>query len=178
MGSKSSKQQSDADTRSPLPIDLYLLQEFQAMDKDNKGRLNLRQFTNLLLYLGFYQPADKIRRKLVAFASHGDGLLTETEYVNLMKNDRELLHGTRLLREMFKKFDGNNSGYALKSKIIQNLKDMGIYSAKMGKKIEAMDTNKDGNISYKHFLAIYFQGKWWIKKKSVFDVMLMKSLYV
>lgn len=57
----SSKKQSDTDTRSPLPIDLYLLQEFQAMDKDNKGRLNLRQFTNLLLYLGFYQPADRIR---------------------------------------------------------------------------------------------------------------------
>lgn len=57
----SSKKQSDTDIRSPLPIDLYLLQEFQAMDKNNKGRLNLREFTNLLLYLGFYQPADKIR---------------------------------------------------------------------------------------------------------------------
>lgn len=74
----------------------------------------------------------------------------------------DLFCRTRLLRDMFKKFDGNNSGYALKREIIQDLKDMGIYSAKMGNKIEAMDTNKDGNISYKNFLTIYFQGKWMI----------------
>lgn len=66
---------------------------------------------------------------------------------------------TSVLRELFKKFDKDNSGYAFTTDVIQDLKDMGIYNPEMASKIDAMDSNKDGQISYKDFLKIYFQGK-------------------
>lgn len=91
--------------------------------------------------------------------ANGDAVINQDDYVHLMKSNKQFLDGTKLLRDLFKKFDKDNSGYAFKTDVIQDLKEMGIDSPEMNRKIEAMDSNKDGNISYRDFLRIYFQGK-------------------
>lgn len=147
------------DVLPPLPLDVYLVQEFQAMDDGNRGYLDTKQFCDLLLFLGYDQCPEVVRMKMKEVDTDGDAIIRQTDYVEAMKEDKEFLEGTSILRDLFKKFDKDNSGNAFKTDVIQDLKEMGIYSPEMAVKVDAMDSNNDGQISYKDFLKVYFQGK-------------------
>lgn len=129
------------------------------LSANNRGYLNTKQFWDLLLFLGYDRRPELIQMKMKEVDSDGDAMIREHDYVFMMSEDKDLLNGTSVLRELFKKFDKDNSGYAFTTDVIQDLKDMGIYNPEMASKIDAMDSNKDGQISYKDFLKIYFQGK-------------------
>lgn len=55
-------------------------------------------------------------------------------------------------------FDTDNSGSATKSELIDGLRDLGIkINPTIQKKIEDMDHNKDGKVTYEDFLRIQFE---------------------
>ncbi|GAB1600794.1 calcium-dependent protein kinase 12-like [Argonauta hians] len=140
------------------PIDVYLQAEFRAMDKQNKGYLSSTEFTNLMVYLGFTDK-NTIEKILTEVDSDRDAKIQEKDFIATMHKYPQLISNTGIIRGMFQKFDRDNSGSALKKDVVSDLDEMGIYNDKIRTRIDAMDQNKDGNISYQDFLRIYFSGK-------------------
>ncbi|XP_029635575.1 calcium-dependent protein kinase 12 isoform X1 [Octopus sinensis] len=141
----------------PPPVDVYLQAEFQSMDTNKHGFLTPTEFANLMVYLGCN---NRLLEKLMEdIDPDKDAKIQEKDFIIYMHKYPGLIKNTNIIRGLFQKFDKDNSGSALKTDVVADLKEMGIYNDKIHSKIEAMDHNKDGNISYRDFLRIYLSGK-------------------
>ncbi|CAG5122703.1 unnamed protein product [Candidula unifasciata] len=134
---------------------LYFTAEFQSlgdMTKDN--HLRLEEFTRLMLLLGYPSDEEEVEKIWTSIGLPDGGLMTLDDYLKLMSNE-EIRSKTDTWRKLFAKFDTNGNGFASKSEVVTGLQEIGIdITPTLRAKIEGMDTNKDGNISYAEFLKI------------------------
>ncbi|CAC5374991.1 CPK [Mytilus coruscus] len=124
------------------------------MDTAKHGTLSLHQFEKLLTFLGYdgEMKPETIFHKGNVDSKKG---ITVEEYSKLMNKFPDVKNRTNRLRALFLKFDHSNDGFAPKKDVVEEIRKMGVEIDKETlSKVDNMDVNKDGKISYqeyKHF---------------------------
>ncbi|XP_074561239.1 calcium-dependent protein kinase 20-like isoform X2 [Curcuma longa] len=137
---------------------------FESMDIDNKGKITLEEFKRGLHKLGHSVPDSYLKTLMEAAGVNGNGTLDYGEFVTISIHLKRIGNDGHL-REAFRYFDQDNSGYIeieeLRSCLADDLgpnHDEVIYAI-----ILNVDTDKDGKISYEEFAAMMKAGTDWRK---------------
>lgn len=153
------------DPHASVPTDgynRYLKGEFVAMDTNNDGMLSLQQFDKLLTFLGYdgEMSTDAILHKV---NTHSHEYVTIDEYYKTMKEFTDVKTRTNRLRVLFFKFDHSYDGFAPKVDVLDELRKMGVnVDDEIIAKVEQMDVNHDGKISYQEFVVTHLKQKQYI----------------
>ncbi|GAB1600695.1 calcium-binding mitochondrial carrier protein SCaMC-1-like [Argonauta hians] len=126
--------------------------EFNAMDKNNQGKLSSADVCEILIYQGIFLDERFLNRNL--FEKYGD-LITKDEFQKFMKH---IPNRTRNLRTIFQSFHTEHDNYASKKSILEGLVKMGVSNGQsLTNQMEITDDN--GLVSYESFLRVYFNSK-------------------
>ncbi|XP_052085892.1 calmodulin-4-like isoform X2 [Mytilus californianus] len=161
MGQKHSARLNDAS----VPEDgfkRYLKGEFAAMDTAKHGTLSLHQFEKLLTFLGY---DGEMKPETIFHKGNFDSKkgITVEEYCKLMNKFPDVKNRTNRLRALFLKFDHSNDGFAPKKDVVEEIRKMGVEIDKETlSKVDNMDINKDGKISYQEYVYTSLKEKKYI----------------
>lgn len=155
-GNKKGKKKMDTKTTCTI----YYRAEFQTMgDVIKDGLLNQAEFLRLMTLLGLpdVDKAGPILFNKTKMAA-GDKMSVD-EYVAMMM-DPTVDANTNMWRKLFAEFDTDGSGYASRQDVISGLEKLGItVGEETRRRIQAMDSNKDGKIHYGDFLKMQLLNK-------------------
>ncbi|XP_050392523.1 uncharacterized protein LOC126811088 [Patella vulgata] len=140
--------------------DLYYRAEFECMDLAKDNRLCYSEFVKLLVGLGYHLGVEGAKNVWKECGKYDSSFMTIDEYIRLMIKDKELENATSSCRSVFAAFDWDSSGWASKDDIIKGLETvLGItVTPALEKKIQEMDSNKDGCIYYGDYLKMQLKG--------------------
>lgn len=151
------------DPHASVPTDgynRYLKGEFVAMDTPRREMLSLEQFERLLTFLGYDGEMKPEYMLGKVGADSGREYITVDEYYKLMNKFPDVKTRTNKLRVLFFKFDHNYDGFAPKEDVLDELRKMGVdVDAEIISKVEQMDVNHDGKISYQEFVLTHLKQK-------------------
>ncbi|XP_071142270.1 calmodulin-4-like isoform X2 [Mytilus edulis] len=140
----------------------YLKGEFAAMDTAKHGTLSLLQFEKLLTFLGYdgEMKPETIFEKGNVDLKEG---ITVEEYCKTMSKFPDVKNRTNRLRALFLKFDHSNDGFAPKKDVVEEIRKMGVdIDKEILTKVDNMDVNKDGKISYQEYMYTSLKEKQYI----------------
>ncbi|XP_029635836.1 calcium-binding mitochondrial carrier protein SCaMC-1 [Octopus sinensis] len=131
----------------------FLNAEFNAMDKDNDGKLSSTEISEILIYQGIDLGERGFQTRLIE--KYGT-LLTKEQFQEFMQS---IPNKKRDLRTIFKSFHQERDGYTSKESILEKLTEMRINNAQA--LIDQMEIGVDdgGLVSYENFLRVYFKSK-------------------
>uniref|UniRef100_A0A0B6ZRE4 EF-hand domain-containing protein n=1 Tax=Arion vulgaris TaxID=1028688 RepID=A0A0B6ZRE4_9EUPU len=134
---------------------IYYTAEFQSFGDVSKDNLMGKdEFIRLMQLLGYPGDTGDARLLWKAMGQPEDGRITLNEY-NVLMSDEAVAVKTDTWRKLFAEFDPDSNGYATKAEVINGLKHIGVeITPEIREKLEAMDANKDGRISYAEFLRL------------------------
>ncbi|XP_059154917.1 neurocalcin-delta-like [Physella acuta] len=132
---------------------LFYTIEFQCMgDMTKDQRMSLEEFYRLMMLLGFPDGREGAEKVWLAHGKTAGGKMTQSEYIELMF-DESIERKTNCWRTLFGQFDTDGNASATKTEVLKGLEDIGLeVTSSLRQKVDEMDTNKDGKISYEEFL--------------------------
>lgn len=127
---------------------------FVAMDKSQQGTITMKELKDVLVNK-FHIPDAETREIFHALDSNSDEEIHYSDFLAAMVQNRIALHDD-LLKQAFKRFDVDNSGYITKENMVEVLGE-----TFEGQEVESLmkeaDYLHDGRISYPEFVA-YIKG--------------------
>jgi len=141
-----------------------LKEGFQAMDINNKGKINIDELRVGLIKLGHQIPDSDLQILMEAGDVDKDGHLNYGEFIAISVHLRKMGNEDHL-HKAFEFFDKNQSGYIEIEELRDALADEDetnneeVISAIM----QDVDTDKDGRISYEEFASMMKAGTDWRK---------------
>lgn len=127
---------------------------FIAMDKNHKGTITLAELKQVLVDK-FHIPEDETKQVFDALDSNHDEEIHYSDFLAAMVSTRIVLHDD-LLRQTFKRFDTDNSGYITAGNLREVLGNT-FEGEQVEQFVKEADQLKDGRISYAEF-ASYLRG--------------------
>ncbi|BFZ20939.1 hypothetical protein BsWGS_23977 [Bradybaena similaris] len=136
-------------------MQLYITAEFKSLgDITHDDHLRLEEFVRLLLLLGYPSDEEEAKKIWNSVGLPDGGFMTLDDYLALMSNE-EVSSKTGTWRKLFAQFDTDGNGFASKAEVLHGLHEIGIdLTPKIRGKVEGMDGDKDGKISYGEFLKV------------------------
>ncbi|KAJ6408232.1 hypothetical protein OIU84_011528 [Salix udensis] len=137
---------------------------FQVMDTGNNGKINIDELRVGLQKLGQHVPESDLQILMEVGDIDRDGYLDYGEFVAINVHLRKMGNDEHL-REAFKFFDKNQSGYIEIDELRDALADEvdGSNEEVINAIINDVDTDKDGKISYEEFGTMMKAGTDWRK---------------
>ncbi|KAG5242678.1 calcium-dependent protein [Salix suchowensis] len=137
---------------------------FQVMDTGNNGKINIDELRVGLQKLGQHVPESDLQILMEVGDIDRDGYLDYGEFVAITVHLRKMGNDEHL-REAFKFFDKNQSGYIEIDELRDALADEvdGSNEEVINAIINDVDTDKDGKISYEEFGTMMKAGTDWRK---------------
>ncbi|KAJ6380950.1 hypothetical protein OIU77_029781 [Salix suchowensis] len=137
---------------------------FQVMDTGNNGKINIDELRVGLQKLGHHVPESDLQILMEVGDIDRDGYLDYGEFVAITVHLRKMGNDEHL-REAFKFFDKNQSGYIEIDELRDALADEvdGSNEEVINAIINDVDTDKDGKISYEEFGTMMKAGTDWRK---------------
>ena len=158
---------------------------FSKFDTKNTGRLTRAKFQTAFGNMGLSAPAKEVQELIDAMDTTGDGMISYGEFVNIVHgggglngsgggsrntNISNRVHAVlqRLvddaswtrssIRRLFLSFDKSNDGYITRSEFRRAFRDLKVQAndSEIDELIRAIDTNRDGRISYSEFLDMAY----------------------
>ena len=156
---------------------------FQKFDTKNTGRLTRAKFQTAFANMGLSAPAKEVQELIDAMDTTGDGMVSYGEFVSIVHGGGDLgnrssnisnrVHAVlqRLvddaswtkssIRRLFLSFDKSNDGFITRSEFRTAFRDLKVRAtaSEIDELIRAIDTNRDGRISYSEFLDMAYKNK-------------------
>lgn len=131
---------------------------FRNFDKDNNEEIDEEELGTVMRSLG-YSPTDaQLKDMMKRVDLDGNGSISFSEFVILMKKCEVETDFDREIREAFKFFDKNGSGSIDKQELTDIMKGLGanLSEAEIDLLMREADTNCDGTIEIDEFLKIMY----------------------
>ncbi|KAI8777077.1 16 kDa calcium-binding protein [Biomphalaria glabrata] len=132
---------------------LFYAAEFKSLgDVTKDNTMRKEEFTRLMMLLGFPYGIEEIEQIWSDKGMEDGGRMSLEEYIDVMLDDK-IDSQTSMWRKLFTCFDTDGNATASKAEVVKGLEKIGLdITPEMRTKIDQMDTNKDGKISYEEFL--------------------------
>lgn len=135
-----------------------LRKQFDQMDTDGNGQIDLEELTNFILKKGGTRDDAQARAThIISEVDHnGDGRLSVEEWKNA-KVAGMLGQDDKLLKSQFERIDENNDGFITHEEL-SKLFNWTLTKDLISRMIQEIDENKDGKISYSEFVKAMKDG--------------------
>ncbi|XP_040578521.1 neo-calmodulin [Lepeophtheirus salmonis] len=129
---------------------------FDEFDKDGSGTISTKELLLVMRSIGQNPTEDEILEMVMESDLNGDGTIDFLEFVEMMKKKSSETDQTEDLREAFRIFDKNKSGYIEAKEIISVTTTMGqvLTPEELETFMQEADLDGDGKLDYNEFVKI------------------------
>lgn len=132
-------------------------QAFSLFDKNGDGKINTKELRTVMESLGENPTEAELKEMISEVDTDGSGTIEWSEFLKMMKErKKEEEFNEEELRDVFKVFDKDNSGFIsaselkeVSSKLGRNLTDEDVKEM-----MKETDLDEDGKISYEEFVKL------------------------
>ncbi|CAH3173548.1 unnamed protein product [Porites lobata] len=134
-----------------------ITQAFSLFDKNGDGKINTKELGTVMESLGENPTEAELKEMISEVDTDGSGTIEWSEFLKMMKErKKEEEFNEEELRDVFKVFDKDNSGFIsaselkeVSSKLGRNLTDEDVKEM-----MKETDLDEDGKISYEEFVKL------------------------
>nr|ACO15054.1 Calmodulin [Caligus clemensi] len=129
---------------------------FDEFDKDGSGTISTKELLLVMRSIGQNPTEDEILEMVMESDLNGDGTIDFKEFVEMMKKKSSETDQTEDLREAFRIFDKDKSGYIEAKEIISVTTTMGqvLTPEELRNFMQEADLDGDGKLDYNEFVKI------------------------
>lgn len=134
-----------------------LKHQFDKMDTDGDGVINLEELTNYLAKQnGNYEEAKRTAEHVIKEIDHdGDNMVTRKDWCNARLSTK--LQEDSIIRDQFNRIDGNGDGFITSDELAKVFKGQ-LSDDLIKQMIREVDKDDDGKIGYEEFSAAMKEG--------------------
>lgn len=140
-----------------------LEETFKLYDKDENGRLSVKEAGQLWRSIGANPTESEIQEMFEAIDADGSGNIDCKEFVSwIAENGKKEEHPEESMREAFRVFDRDGNGYISREelkRIMSELGDEPLSPEELDVLMNNFDDDGDGRINYDEFIEIAFTSR-------------------
>merc|ERR1711997_1044153 len=128
-------------------------------DKDGSGTISNKELLHVLRSIGQNPTEDEILQLVIESDVNGDGTIDFPEFLEMMKRKSSETDQMESLKEAFKIFDKNKSGYIDKNELKSVTTTLGqsLTTDEFDAFWKEADSNGDGKLDYEEFIKMMRQ---------------------
>lgn len=129
---------------------------FDEFDKDGSGTISTKELLQVMRSIGQNPTEDEILEIVMESDLNGDGTIDFKEFVDMMQRKSSEADQTEALREAFRIFDKDKSGYIEAREIALTAQALGeaLSEAELREFMAEADLDGDGRLNYNEFVKI------------------------
>jgi len=129
---------------------------FDEFDKDGSGTISTKELLLVMRSIGQNPTEDEILELVMESDLNGDGTIDFEEFAEMMKKKSSETDQTEDLREAFRIFDKDKSGYIDGKEILQVTATMGqkLSTDELATFMREADLDGDGKLDYNEFVKM------------------------
>jgi len=130
---------------------------FALIDKDGDGIITAEELFEVMRQVDPKISKDEVKEIIVAVDVNGDNVLSLDEFLSARIN-RKVVQKEERLRKLFKCLDLDDSGALSVGEVcaaLESVRGEKLTEEEAKRLIEEVDTNKDGEIDYEEFIAMF-----------------------
>jgi len=134
-----------------------LRRQFDKIDKDGDGVINLKELTNYLAHQdGDYVEAERTARHIISEIDHdGSNCVSRNDWCNARLATK--LQQDEIIRDQFDRIDGNRDGYITQNELAKLFQGQ-VSDELIKQMIQEVDKDDDGKIGYDEFASAMKEG--------------------
>jgi len=132
---------------------------FNEFDKDGSGTISNKELLHVLRSIGQNPTEDEILELVMESDANGDGTIDLGEFIELMKRKSSETDQMESLKEAFKIFDKDKSGYIDRKELRSVTTTLGqsLTTDEFDAFWKEADSNGDGKLDYEEFIKMMRQ---------------------
>jgi len=129
---------------------------FELFDKDGSGSITTKELLYVMRSIGQNPTEDEVLELIMESDLNGDGTIDFKEFINMMRRKSSEQDQTEDLREAFRIFDKNRSGYIEAKEIIAVTTTLGegLTKEELEQFMAEADIDGDGKLNYDEFVKV------------------------